>query len=235
MIVIGCPVRKREWILPLWKEHLDIASKRAFPDYDIFYSFVVGKDDKNCIDIISSWDNANFRIVEENPKEDVRAWNDGAYVHMAELRNSLLEDVREINPEFFFSIDSDMLMHEDSLVNMLDTYHNHDAWAVGGKAYLSMGGRNHPTFGNWINPSERRSFKRFESDQVISVDILMAIKMMDSRAYNIDYSYHKSGEDLGWSSNINASGGKLWWDGRITNKHVMSPSLLGSIDVRCGY
>ena len=235
MILVGCPVRKRDWILPAWKQHIDIAMQRAFPDFDIKYLFVVGKDDSECRELISSWSDSSYRIVEENPKQDVRSWNSGAYMHMVDLRNCLLEEVRYENPDFFFSIDSDMLMHPDSIVNMYETYLSHDTWAVGGKAFLSMGGKHHPTFGNWVDKAQRSNFRRNESDQVMLVDILMAIKMMDRRAYNIDYCYHKNGEDLGWSSAVYSAGGTLWWDGRITNKHVMTPSMLGSIDARCGY
>ena len=67
------------------------------------------------------------------------------------------------------------------------------------------------------------------------MDALLAIKLMSSRAYWIDYRYHGFGEDLGWAANAKAAGVRLGWTSRCVSKHVMQPDQLEQVDPRCGY
>jgi len=232
-IIIGCPFSDRTWILDRWLEHIYTSFDKAgiIPSF----IFVVGSGNPNDIDALSKIDKSTIRVVSEPEREDLRKWNHGRYEHMAFLRNELLSLVREKKPDLFLSLDSDILLAPDavdSAINALDLHT--DAWAVGMKCYMSQTSTVHPSMGIWSDINRIR-YRRVDGSDIMTVDIIMAAKLMKSKAYNIDYIFHRNGEDLGWSSEIKSAGGKLIWDGRVTNKHVMGPDFLDVIDKRAGF
>lgn len=230
-VLIGAPTRKRQWILPRWREHVLAAAKVA--GVKPRFVFVIGEDDH----LGFEWPDTESVVVEEPPRDDIRRWNPDRYEHMVFLRNTLLGRVREIQPQLFLSLDTDILLHPNAIDGMLEVLTRHpEAWACGGKAFLSERTEHFPTYGMWQNKSNHgMGFRRQRSSSVMQVDVLMAVKMMRPLAYSTDYVYHRHGEDVGWSSAIAKAGGVLWWDGRFPSKHVMRPDLLDEVDRRCGY
>lgn len=229
MMIVGCPLRKRDWILPQWREHVLTSLEVAGINTEVEFLFVMGEDDE-----APDW--ASVITVEEPPREDVRHWDVLRFEHMTMLRNTLLAGVRERAPKYFLSLDSDILLHPEAAAGMLEVFRDHpSAWAVGGKTFMS-GGCDAPSYGNWYNKGEPRlGIKRINAEQVLQVDVIMAIKMMAEPAYLTDYVFHPWGEDVGWSSNVTQQGGDLFWDGRYCSKHVMSRDRLERVDARCGY
>lgn len=228
-LVIGCPVRRRGWILPAWKEATEIAVDNAGMSAE--YCFVAGEDDLESLEPFK----ARVVSVSEEKRPDVRMWNESRYEHMVRLRNRLLDEVRIMGPDLFLSLDSDILLHPDAIANMYSSLlSSHDLaniWAVGGKLFMTTAGTGFPSYGK----KKRGSFERSNSNEVMSVDVIMACKLMTPMALAVDYRYHTWGEDAGWSAAVQEQGGNLLWDGRVTNKHVMEPSLLNVMDKRCGY
>lgn len=234
-LLVGCPVYKRDWILPHWLINVEAAAKRMglVPSY----VFVGDPNDKGVIDVIETCkelycENRTVRFVwyaESEDRDDRRVWNALRYHHMVELRNTLLRMVRSMAPTHFLSLDSDILLHPQSLLDMFESIDRFDA--VGGKAYLSTG-RVCPT---WANVSPLGGLIRKDAEGVFPVQAIMAIKLMTPKAYNVDYRFHEQGEDIGWALACREAGVRLGWDGRTTNKHVMHPEKLFEVDKRCGY
>jgi hypothetical protein len=232
-IVIGCPFSDRGWILDRWLDHIYAAFSEA--NIEPSFIFVTGSGNEEDIDLLSSIPNATTRVVSEDSRNDIRRWNHSRYEHMVYLRNVLLNCVRERNPDLFLSLDSDILLAPNSIVSALDALDNHpSAWAVGLKCFMSPTSLVHPSMGIWRDLSFTR-FSRTNTDDIATVDIVMAAKLMKPEAYNIDYSFHRNGEDLGWSLNVKNAGGKFIWDGRVTNKHVMGEKFLNVTDKRAGF
>jgi hypothetical protein len=232
-IIIGCPFSDRTWILDKWLEHIYTAFEKV--DIDPSFIFVVGSGNSEDIEALSHVKDATIRVVSEEERPDIRKWNHSRYEHMVSLRNELLSLVREEHPDLFLSLDSDILLAPDSIasaLNCLEIYP--EAWAVGMKCYMSKSSTSHPSMGIWSDINRIR-YRRVDCDDIATVDIIMAAKLMRPEAYNVDYTFHRNGEDLGWSSEIKSLGGKLVWDGRITNKHVMSQESLDYIDKRAGF
>ena len=170
-----------------------------------------------------------FRLIrEEACFDDVRDWNNDRYERMTFLRNQLLGTVREYNPDYFLSLDSDIFIAEDSLVTLFESIENFDA--VGGKCYMSPGTRA-PSYAMMPHTTLLRP----DSSEVMEVEIIMAMKLMKPSAYKVDYVTHYHGEDIGWSLECKVAGLRLGWDGRITNKHCMDKSDVLVVDPRCGY
>lgn len=232
-MIIGCPTRNRTWILPIWKEYIEAAIST---DIDYEFLFVVGNDDSKTINLLSEWDRTTLIPVEENEIGDMRSWADKTrYEHMAHIRNLLLNGVREKSPDYFMSIDSDILLHKDSLPAVFETFDQTGADAVGSLAYLEKVDKNITNAGMWIDPVRCKGFRRVPVGGSYEVDILMALKVMKPTAYSVDYSYHSLGEDLGWSRDTRKEQLKLAFNGTVGNKHIMSPDWLEREDKRIGW
>lgn len=233
MIVVGCPVRDRAWCLPSWFEHIETACKAA--DEKPHYLFVGDP----------SQDKSSFKAIEQNAnlfKRDFdilgldeiyepykRVWNLDRFSHMVRLRNTLLHRVRELEPEHFWSVDSDILVADNTLTSALDARTAFDA--VGSRCYMTPKGTFCPSYamlngGGLVRPDSKGCHK---------VDVIMAVKLMSPEAYNVDYETHRQGEDIGWSIAARKTGVKLGWDGRTVSKHLMTHDALDQIDQRVGF
>jgi len=137
-LLIGCPIYKREWIFPYW---ISCIENQEVDLSKIGFVFEVSPDDEATISSLIRYRNArpNIEIFEidtrnEIPhfehKENSRTWSISKYSNMVFLRNKLLEKVREINPEYFFSLDSDVLITNSNTINCLVSHIQDGADAV---------------------------------------------------------------------------------------------------------
>lgn len=228
-LLVGMPVFRRGWILPLWFGGVESAAREAglIPSY----IFVGDPHDRDSFDVIDEFlesvdREAYVSWVEEYPDTPVnRVWNHKRYHRMVYIRNELLTVVRNIGPEYFLSLDSDIILHPKALVNMFESIERFDA--VGGKTYMTPHGRNFPSYG--MLPG----LKRVDDSGVFEVDVIMAIKLMTPEAYSIDYKFDSRGEDIGFSISCKDAGLHLGWDGRVVSRHIMSRDDLEKVDERC--
>lgn len=231
IIVVGCPIFKRGWVLRHWFDAVEHAFSKA--NLEPIYVFVGDPRDSDSFgsvdqaldmydrEVYISW-------VEENVDAPTdRNWNQHRYHRMVYIRNELLDLVRKIEPDYFFSVDSDILLHPDTLVNLLESTERFDA--VGGKTYMTPAGKQFPSYGYMPG------LRRFDESSVFPVDVIMAIKLMNPETYKVDYVYHDYGEDIGFSLSCLDKGLRLGWDGRVVSKHVMDPTSLSLVDERCGF
>lgn len=201
------------------------------------FLFVVDPtDDEDTTEILKATSGYPSAVipVKEPERDDERVWNPSRYQHMVFLRNRLLEFTRSAGPRWFLSLDSDVLIHEAAIYNLMETMEKEKWDAVGGRTYMTRLGRDTrwPSCGVFTSQGQMR---RPDSGGVNPVDVIMAIKLMSPMAYNVDYQYHKLGEDIGWSLAVKEAGGKIGWDGRVVSKHVMSPEHLAVVDPRVGF
>lgn len=242
-LLVGCPVLRREWILPHWFEYLERACQKYGTEPS--YVFVTDRRDPSR-EVIDSYVNqlgrsvTHVEVLDRVDSPHSHAWANEDNLHkMVQLRNLLLEAVREIDPHMFLSLDSDILCHEDFVVNMVDTLMNHERGfsAVGGKVYLGSG-VNVPS---WCFYDRTRGMKRYDVDYVMEVDVIMAAKLMSPSAFGVDYEFNHHGEDIGWSLACAERGLRLGFDGRVASKHVMfekdgsGASLIQKVDSRVGF
>jgi hypothetical protein len=234
-LLIGAPCLKREWIIEAWFLHVfqAIAALDATPE--IAFLFVGGENDPTFAKIGEICKEAQVRAyveyVDEPRDLDKREWNNTRYQRMVRLRNLLLGKVREFAPDYFLSLDTDILLHPEALKNLLESSVTFDA--VGGRCYMTSipDERLAPScmmIGRLVNT-------RPDIEGVASVDVIMAIKLMSPEAYMFDYEFDEQGEDLGISRVWREAGLKIGYDGRVCSKHVMAPGALHVIDGRCGF
>ena len=237
-LVVGCPLvgnphAGRNWILQKWRKHLIEACDKV--NLDPFCIFTVHPEDHETKGLLSTFPESRFIESKFTGGEGNHKWSQSRYHQMVDLRNELLEAVRPEEPDYFFSLDSDVLLHPKAvelLVYGMEEYP--DAWAIAPKCYVSKHSTRHPNMGVWAN-KHKSMFRRYDYNDIVKVDILICCYLMRPEAYNIDYVFDSRGEDLGWSKEVAKAGGSLYWDGRVANKHVMDPQNIDVVDQRVGF
>jgi hypothetical protein len=229
-LMIGCPVAHRAWVLDRWFDHIEMAAKNAFVEPEFVF---VGDPKDRSFEVIRRRA-GDFTLVEvPNGKgDDTRVWNQDRYRVMVDLRNRLLGAVRDLQPDYFLSLDSDILLHPFVLDSLLDDMAKDTYDAVGAKTYMTQTGTNCPS---WARLSTRGDLQRYDTEGYFPCQVIMAVKMMRASAYGVDYELHVQGEDIGWSLACQRAGLKLAWDGRYGSKHVLAPHMLHCRDPRVGF
>ena len=236
-IIIGGPTYQRDWILTDWFAAIE---KQTFPLSDIGFVFELGPNDDKTHEALFSW-HANhpevfcFDVeIERNQshithKENERVWTHNRYKMMAQLRNSVLERVTCINPDRFFSLDSDILLEDPNTISRLvELTETRDA--VSTLAYMKPTDTCYPNLMSWVSSpggNARRIYSNYSLGEVFQSDIIMASKMMTRQVFqNVRYRFHRKGEDLGWSYECHKQGYKLYCASDLYTPHIMHKWML---------
>lgn len=230
-LLIGCPVFRRDWVIAEWYHYAVAAAERA----DLDPTFVLVGDQVRDLTFAVLRAVMKHELVvvdepEDTRRDDLRDWDHERFHRMVELRNRLLGRVRELQPDYFLSLDSDILIHPQALDAMkacTDRWH-----AVGSKTYMTHRGTSHPSYATL---TRMQGMHRPDATGTFAVDVIMAIKLMTKDAYSVDYRWARQGEDIGWSKACREQGLKLGWVGEMASKHVMLKEHLHVVDPRCGY
>lgn len=220
--------------MPLW---LDRIEKQDFPLSDIGFSFLLApyEEDKETHDILIEWFNAHplvwaFIIITDNDVEHkhhidgTRKWKSPDYNKMTSMRNQLMEVASSLEPDFFFSLDSDILLDNPSTISKLISLTD-DNTAVSPLMYMRHFGTQWPSIMTWIpNDPANKAFRNpdYPIGTFFEADVIMAAVMMSKQVYtNTRYYPHVQGEDLGWSLDCKRKGFKLYSASDIYCPHIM--------------
>lgn len=258
-VLIGCPVAHRDWIIRPWADHLETAAAAA--GFDPSFIVAAHPDDPTP-QVLAAHTSTPVTVVPvDEPRDyDVRDWNDGRYARMATIRNELLAAVRDLQPDLYFSIDSDILVHPAALATMHGLIErgfdgSSTACFLKPAPRPRRDGTAHP--GSYICPNYAmfvngsRIHRPWTSSPCKTVDVIMAIKAMTPAAYQVDYRHHDQGEDVGWALECRHARLRLAWASRPASKHVMTShcqahiqhdtacnecvSAIARVDPRVGY
>lgn len=237
MILIGCPVYKRDWILPTW---LAAIEKQTIPLSEIGFIFELGPDDKETHDVLWDWHmnhpevtvfDGVVRSSEPHTHHDEghRKWTPNDYQKMVNLRNHLLDRVNALQPEAYFSLDSDLILENpETLERLFNLVHVYDA--VSPMSFMWPVGMQYPSVMTWFrDPGGRahRMLHLYDFGKLFKADIVMAAVMMSPQVYSkVKYRHHNQGEDLGWSYNAYLEGFDLWCASHLYTPHIMHKSML---------
>lgn len=238
-LVIGCPIYKRMWILPDWIRCLILQSVSM---KDIGFIFEVSPDDTETIASLEAWRKYDKRIPHFSIKvrEDIphfehenngRQWTISKYVNMVSLRNSILDSVREIEPDYYFSLDSDILLVNPNTIELLIAHIKSGADAVNPLMFMTPFGTMYPSVMTWREDIPDKAYRKEEYDlgNYFKADVIMAAKMMSKKVYqNVSYDVHEQGEDVGWSLNCKKNNFNLYCASYIYAPHIMSEMMYES-------
>lgn len=239
-LIIGCPIYKRDWIFPVWAAAIE---RQSVPLNKLGFVFVVSSSDQRTILMLKHWKSMHpeigiFDIVEKNDiahhehMENSRQWTMSKYHNMISLRNCLLQNVRKYQPNYFFSLDSDVIIQNDSTLELLIGHIKDGADAVCPLMYMTPFGVDFPSVMTWIDkPGEKaKRNKDYPIGTYFKSDVIMAAKMMSKEVYNnVEYIFHSQGEDLGWCSEAHRKGySNLYCASYIYAPHIMHQQMLGA-------
>lgn len=238
-VLIGCPIYKRDWILHHW---IKCILSQSVSVKDIGFLFEVSPDDEKTITILETFKKLekNIPYFEIVVREDIshfehiengRNWTISKYENMVSLRNHLLNKVREINPEYYFSLDSDILLENTGTIELLIAHIKSGADAVSPLMFMTPIGTMYPSVMNWREDIENKAYRKiaYPIGEYFKSDVIMAAKMMSKKVYSsVDYHIHEQGEDVGWSYQCKVQGHKLYSASYIYAPHIMSVGMYQS-------
>ena len=239
-LLIGCPIYQRDWILPHWFRCVESQSINL---EDVGFIFVASSEDKETLMHLETWKSLRPQvklfdiILADNlnhfsHQEGTRHWTLSKYENMVNLRNILLSKVREYEPDYFFSLDSDILLTNPNTIELLISHIKEGADAVSPLMFMTPSGTRFPSIMKWIDKPGGKAGRDedFPLGDYFKVDVIMAAKMMSKDVYkNINYIIHEQGEDLGWSAECAEKGYSLYSASYIYASHVMSRSMLNDL------
>lgn len=237
-LIIGCPIYKRDWIFPSWAAAIE---RQTIDLSKVGFIFVVSSNDEKTMQYINLWKSVHPEIpmIEMIARDDLphhehaensRQWTMSKYHNMVSLRNTLLSEVRKYQPEFFFSLDSDILLQNPMTIELLASHIKDGADAVSPLMFMTPFDDKFPSVMSWIDQPGKRARRTgdYPLGTYFKSDIIMAAKMMSKDLYNkVDYAFHAQGEDLGWCAEAQKNGfTKLYSASYIYAVHIMHPQML---------
>ena len=236
-LLIGCPIYKRNWIFPYW---ISCIENQGIDMSKIGFIFEASPDDVATITMLERYREVNTvsPVFEINIREDIphfvhdegtRQWTLSKYENMVSLRNSLLKRAREIKPDYYYSLDSDVLLTNNNTINSLIGHIQSGADAVNSLMFMTPSTTMYPSVMTWSEDIPDKGYRKQEYPlgTYFQSDIIMAAKMMSKDVYNnVDYKIHPQGEDLGWCDNAKKIGYNLYCASYLYTPHIMSQMML---------
>lgn len=152
------------------------------------------------------------------------SYSDHEYEFMASLRNDLRGTIANEAPDWFFSLDSDILLPTpDSLRELIETAQEHQANGIAPLVNMMQHPEAPPAW-NWmmlrdaLTGADRAPMP---SQDVFPVTVIMAAMLLDRRAMMVPWANHPQGEDIGWSIRAKQADLLLLSDSRIVCEHRM--------------
>jgi hypothetical protein len=236
-ILIGCPVYKRDWILPYWFESIE---NQTIPLSDLGFIFELGTPDEETHEMLWEWHSRHPEVevfdgiiradeTHKTHQEDKRQWARSDYYRMVNFRNNLLERAINYAPERYFSLDSDIVLTNQNTLQEL--YNLTDSGCTAAPlCYMTPEGDRFPNIMNWADypgGKAKRKVEEYPIGEVFEVEISMAAVMMAPEVYrDVRYRWHRQGEDLGWSAEVTRHGYKMYSASNIYSSHIMHRWML---------
>lgn len=233
-VLIGCPIYDRAWILTEWFFHIE---RQDFPLEDIGFIFEAAPDDDETVNALYAFRDkhpelkhfeVNINTDEQHKAhpEGKRVWTSDHYSVMARLRNRMLDRVTDINPDRFFSLDSDILLENPRTISELVQITS-AVDAASPLMYMTKDDMNFPNCMSWCEEDGGRAQRLYPHcypyGSLFQVDVIMAAVMMTRPVYAMTrYKWHFQGEDLGWADDCAKLGFELYLASYIYTPHIMS-------------
>lgn len=244
MIMIGCPIQNREWILQEYLYHL------YHLDYDkkqIHLYFVVNNSKDNSLQMLLDFEKVhhdkyakitievknNPYFVKDERSKTVRRGS--TYYWLAELRNMLLDKCVASNCDYLLSCDSDIMLKPDVLKRLLA----HNLPIVSGlvlNGHLKEPDRPwyYTNMLKYVNgkPMHIRNYHIHNLHLVpygklLKIDFTGACILIKKEVcQKTRYGYFYLGEDGAFCQSAIKAGYDIFGDISITTKHIMSEQLL---------
>lgn len=232
-ILIGCPIRNRAWIL---SEYLRCIENLEYPKEFITCCFIINDSTDKTKSILSQWQSENYsryesiKIIEinfgnkndmgetghgrQNDKKKYACRKKVIIPTLAILRNRLLEEARDGEYDYFFSVDSDILVNPDILNKLIETEKD----IVAGLVHNGEVEYNFLQF-----PGKSRNVI---PDRLFEVKTTGAIILISQKVFineNIQYGNNSKGEDVDFCESARQQGFKSYILAEV-QEHILNRS-----------
>ena len=213
MIVIGCPVRNRAWVLP---EYLQAISAIDWPDKR--YLFVENNSTDGTRKLLQRFSpgplSSMYDHHPDNPPDHRRGWcaKDDQHAYLAKVRNYFLYMFHFTNAEYLLSIDSDIIASPDILQKLMPLANQQ---TIVGAAVSNIPGKplDGNTAGNFMFLSNGKAHHPMSHklSGLLRVDVVGACYLIPRAVLEagVRYEAHPQGEDVAFCMNAIAKGFKM--------------------------
>lgn len=227
-VTIGCPISNRSYVI---KRYLEGILNLDYPKDKIRIYFLVN----NCNDG-TDMELKNFKRSHEKKylnitlekykmpyREDKRVsvYRNETYRRLAELRNYVLS---KIDTDYYFSVDSDIILNPNSLTELLNAKKDIIAGVVNNDVILRPY-NNHPSIRtNLLNikDGKYRHIMDFPLNEIIEVDCTGAVYLLTKEVcQNVKYDMSPAGEDIPFCKDAQEKGYKLYAHTGLWHRHIM--------------
>lgn len=243
-ILIGVPVHNRAWILPLYLKHIKNI------EYDkslISLYFIVNNTNDNSLNILKEFKKEhekeyrniflevqNSKIVFEDARKDALR-KKYTYEWLSRLRNKILKKTVDLNCDYLFSCDTDILVNPNIISDLLN--YNKDCVASliynGYELYfkefykfpniLKKQGIDYKHIVNYWTSNHSKCPK----EKLMEVDYTGAVFLASKEVCrDSGYAYGSQGEDEKWSESVIKAGYKLYCVPSVYSQHIMGQKFL---------
>jgi glycosyltransferase involved in cell wall biosynthesis len=225
-IVIGAPVFERAWAIEEWFKCLENQEGFVSKDLELVFAITDGKD--NTREIIENH-RAKFKDIVLIDCNDVAAFGDRdntRFFSLVILRNRIIEYLRERQPTHYFSWDTDILIPNNTLKQLIED--DKDIVAPYVDLVPPSMVPNCATKGKGESFVRRKPYSEsYPLGEFYKVDTCFAIFLMKNIVFNTClYGWNSGGEDYGWGNEVIKAGFESWMDSRIIGTHFYNKGVL---------
>lgn len=216
-LVVGCPVKDRAWILPDWFSALESQGV----DYEALFILSPSEDDTEAIlkehEATILWDERPGRPLYEI---DQHCWGSvDNYDYLSSMRNRMVEEAMARGADYFFSLDSDIILPPGGLKQLLRFAQGKEG-VFSPRVNLATGQVANNVM-QWDQNTPELANRDVAWPPSGQVDVVMAAMLLDRVGMQCRWSSHPQGEDIGFSLDAYTKHIKLWWLGELRCDHWM--------------
>ena len=224
-LTIGCPIYNREWSLPRWFQ--SVFDQQVSPKkIDLVFAYTEGDD--NTLDLLEKYGQKfkSLTIIDCNdlPKHPGR---DGArFYTLVILRNRIFKQLRQQQPDYYFSWDSDILLPNDTLKGLLK-----DKKDIVGPWIDLVPPQGIPNcitlLPNGGSFRRRKPYSLYYPQKgLYEVSTVFAVSLMQNEVFNkCSYKWHPGGEDYGFAEEVIEAGFHSWMDANYIGTHLYKKDI----------
>ena len=231
MIVIGCPLRNRQWIL---HEYLDAIYNLDYPKKEIVLCFLINDSIDGSFNIISTFFNRNRDKYADIVFSNLEYGADSCdrelgrtlekFEHFALIRNKwvdLFKDVKKVS--HVFSVDSDVIVSKDALKKLLSNNKDICSLLVNNSTKERGYGKDITNLFKYNEQySQYENVRIYSKSDIFEVDVTGAAYLIKRKVLDdVEYKAHVLGEDFGFCLCAKELGYKVWCDTTLKAKHYM--------------
>jgi hypothetical protein len=218
-LAIGCPIYNREWSLPRWFQSL--FDQQINPkNVDLVFGYTVGDD--NTMRLLEKYGSKfnSLNIVECNDLPAFADRNSERFYPLVIIRNRIFEKLKEIQPDYYFSWDSDILLPEGTLKSLIK-----DKKDIVGPWVDLVPPADIPNCATKLATGGYRRYqpheKFYPKKGLYEVSTVFAVSLMENKVFNTcTYKWSSGGEDYGFADEVIQAGFHSWVDANFIGTHL---------------